>query len=107
MVSRQAIQDYVDAVVREFRPERVVLFGSYAYGEPSADSDVDLLVVMPYRGNSLGQAFKIRNRLEHPGFAMDLLVRSPQEIKRRLAMGDSFVGEIVERGKPLYARANS
>ena len=49
MVSREAIQKYADAIAREFRPEKIILFGSHAYGEPTEDSDVDLMVVMPFR----------------------------------------------------------
>ena len=63
------------AVAEEFRPDKIVLFGSYAYGTPHEESDVDLLVVMPAR-NQLGQAFKIRWRLAAP-FPMDLIVRTP------------------------------
>ena len=107
MVSREAIQKYADAIAREFCPEKIILFGSHAYGEPTEDSDVDLMVVMPFRGTAHHQAFCIRDRFEHPGFPMDLLVRSPREMKRRLAMGDFFIREILDRGSLLYAGSHS
>lgn len=102
MVSRKAIQTYVDEVAREFRPERVILFGSYAYGKPTPDSDVDLLVVMPYRGSSLAQAYRIRDRLGYSGFPMDLLVRTPKQARRARFGADPCLYEAVNRGKVVY-----
>jgi len=101
MVKRQSISAFVKRIVDEFHPERVVLFGSYAYGSPTADSDVDLLVVMPHPGPPSVMAAEIRKRI-HAGFPMDLLVRSPAEVRRRLAMGDFFIREVMERGQSLY-----
>ena len=101
MVKRQNIKAFVKKMAAQFHPQRVILFGSYAYGKPTADSDVDLLVVMPHEGHPAVQAAEIRNRVR-AGFPMDLVVRSPQEIQRRLAMGDFFISEIMERGQPLY-----
>lgn len=101
MVKRRDIMAFVKQVVALFRPQRVILFGSYAYGKPTADSDVDLLVVMPHEGHPALQAAAIRREVR-AGFAMDLVVRSPEEIGTRLAMGDVFIREITERGQPLY-----
>lgn len=101
MVSRQDIQAFVGELVAQFHPERVILFGSYAYGSPSKDSDVDLLVVMPHRGHAAVQAARIRKSIR-AGFPLDLLVRSPKVIRQRSAMGDFFIREIIERGQPLY-----
>jgi predicted nucleotidyltransferase len=101
MVKRRDIQAFVKQVADEFHPNRVILFGSYAYGKPTADSDVDLLVVMPHDGPPAVQAAEIRKRI-HAGFPMDLLVRSPAEVRQRLDMGDFFIQEIMEQGRPLY-----
>ncbi len=101
MVKRQAINAFVREVAARFHPEKVVLFGSYAYGHPTPDSDVDLLVVMPHKGPSAKQAAEIRKQV-HAGFPVDLLVRSHEEVQRRLAMDDFFVREVMERGQPLY-----
>ena len=87
-------------MAERFHPDKIILFGSYAYGTPHADSDVDILVVMPTR-NKHGQAVRIRR--EVPAlFAMDLIVRTPREMKWRLAEGDTFHSEIVSRGKVLH-----
>lgn len=104
MVNREDIQVVCDRIVREFRPERVILFGSYATGNPGPDSDVDLLVVMPFEGSPAHKAYEIDLRLEHR-FPMDLLVRTPAFIADRLAMNDCFTREIVERGCVLYDAA--
>ncbi len=103
MVNRRSINAFVKRVADEFHPRRVILFGSYAYGEPTPDSDVDLLVVMPHDGPPAVQAAEIRKRI-HAGFPMDLVVRSPTEIQRRLTMDDFFIREILERGQALYER---
>ncbi len=101
MVNRHKINSFVRRVAQEFRPRQIILFGSYAYGKPTPDSDVDLLVVMPHKGPPSEQAATIRKRIR-AGFPMDLIVRSPDEIRKRTHMGDCFIREIMERGQPLY-----
>src|SRR5438045_5473512 len=83
-----AIRRYARQVAEMFRPEKIILFGSRAYGTPHEDSDVDLLVVMPAR-DELYQAFRIRMAVPAP-FPMDLLVRTPDRLRRLLADGESF-----------------
>jgi predicted nucleotidyltransferase len=94
------IRRFARQVGERFQPEQIILFGSYAYGTAQADSDVDLLVVMPAR-NQHDQAARIRWEVPAP-FPMDLIVRTPQNLNWRLAEGDSFHTEIVTRGKVLY-----
>jgi predicted nucleotidyltransferase len=101
MVAMKDIRAYSDAIAREFRPSRIILFGSHARDEAGADSDVDLLVVMPHRGHPTEKAIEIRKRIDY-GFALDLLVRSPREIQKRLRLNDWFFREIEEQGKVLY-----
>jgi uncharacterized protein len=101
MIAAQRIKKYVAELVREFSPERVVMFGSYASGKPHTDSDVDLLVVMKHRGAAAEQAAQIRRRIR-AGFPLDIIVRSPAALQRRAAMGDTFIREILEKGKVLH-----
>ena len=101
MISRNDIQQFVDNVVRQFRPTKVILFGSHAYGHPTADSDVDLMLIMPHRGSSTQAATKIRLACPR-SFPMDLLVRTPAEIRRRLQLGDPFIHEITTKGIVLH-----
>jgi len=101
LVPRRRIRDYCEAVAQEFHPEKIVLFGSYAYGRPSADSDVDLLVVLAFRGNDLHKAIQIRSRLDAP-FPLDLLVRKPRFIAERLRERDMFIEQVLHQGVVMY-----
>ncbi len=100
-----AIRRFARQVAERFDPEKVILFGSYAYGTPHADSDVDLLVVMRTR-NEIDQAVRIRLAVPR-GFAMDLIVRTPENLRRRLDEGDWFLREIVSRWKILHDKAHA
>ena len=101
----RVIRRFARQVAERFRPEKIILFGSYAYGTPHADSDVDLLVIMPAR-NELDQAFKIRCEVPTQ-FPMDLLVFKPQHVKWRLEEGESFLTEIMTKGRILYEKNDS
>ena len=102
MVSMKDIRAAAERIGRDFRPHKIILFGSYAYGTPTADSDVDLLVIMPFQGRPVYKAVEIRLTL-HVSFGIDLLVRTPEMVRARLAMGDCFMEEILREGKVLYA----
>ena len=102
MVTRQEIQATCDDIVREFAPLQVILFGSYAYGTPTEDSDVDLLVVMDIpKSEFTRKAIEIRQRIPYR-FGMDLLVRSPEVIAHRVSYNDWFLREITEKGELLH-----
>ena len=101
MIAMKDIRAFARRIAEEFRPKRIILFGSYAYGRPTQDSDVDLLIVMPYKGRPTDVSLKIRNRM-HPGFPIDLFVYSPSELRRRIAQEDYFLIEVVEKGKVLH-----
>ena len=88
-------------IVERFSPQKVILFGSYAYGTPNFDSDIDLLVIMPFEGRIHEQAVKIRRVLDS-SMPLDLLVRTPEQVRERVEMEDFFMREIVEQGKVLY-----
>lgn len=91
---------------KRFHPTRVVLFGSYATGAATPDSDVDLLVVMRHNERkNFRMATKIRRQIR-PSFPMDLLVRTPEEMAERLDLGDSFLKEITDQGIVLYESAD-
>jgi uncharacterized protein len=106
MVSLDSIQAVADQIARQFHPEKIILFGSYAYGTPRDDSDVDLLVVMPFEGNALHKAVEIISSLANK-FAIDLLVRSEEQLQQRAEMNDYFIQEITGKGQILYDVRNS
>ena len=102
MVAQKEIQAITNDIVREFAPLQVILFGSYAYGTPTEDSDVDLLVVMDIpKSEFRNKAIEIRQRIPYH-FGLDLLVRSPEEIAYRVSYNDWFLREITEKGKRLH-----
>jgi predicted nucleotidyltransferase len=92
-------------IAEQFSPEKIILFGSHAYGNPTNDSDVDLLVVMPHSGDAKGTAYTIKSALPRP-FPLDLIVRSAEELSSRIALNDFFIREIVDCGVILYERGN-
>jgi uncharacterized protein len=98
------IRRFARQVAERFEPDRIILFGSYGYGRPHANSDVDVLVIMPAR-NELDQAARICLAVERT-FPLDLIVRSPHNLARRLAEGDWFLREIVSQGKVLYDKVD-
>jgi predicted nucleotidyltransferase len=101
----QQIRLLCDTIAQEFHPDKIVLFGSYAYGQPRPDSDVDLLVVMPFEGSPFRQASVILSHVVRTVgvLPMDLLVRTAEQVQERLHMGDSFMREIIERGRVMYS----
>jgi uncharacterized protein len=104
-VPMRAIRRFARQVAERFEPDQIILFGSHAYGAPHADSDVDILVIMPTR-NQHDQAARIRGAVEAP-FPMDLIVRTPKSLAWRLAERESFHSEIMTRGKVLYEKSDS
>jgi uncharacterized protein len=93
-------------IVEDFYPDKIVLFGSHAHGRATPESDVDLLVIMPYSGLAPYKALEIVNRVD-PRFPVDLLVRSAEEVAERVALNDFFMREIMERGQVLYAASDA
>jgi predicted nucleotidyltransferase len=88
-------------IVDNFKPQKIILFGSHAYGKPNADSDVDLLVVMPFEGRNSQKAIEILCRLK-TDVPLDLLVRTSEQVRQRIEMEDFFMQDIVEKGRVLY-----
>ncbi len=103
-VPMSVIRQYAREVAKRFAPEKIILFGSHAYGQPHADSDVDILVVMPAR-NEIDQAVRI-DRVVDPLFPLDLIVCTPKNVAWRLKEGDSLLREILTKGKVLHEKAD-
>jgi predicted nucleotidyltransferase len=98
---KQYIQRVCERIAECYKPEKIILFGSHAYGQPTPESDLDLLIVMDFEGTPARQAIKISREL---GFVtpMDLLVRTPEQFQERLRIEDPFMREIAQRGKVMY-----
>ena len=99
------LRPYLQVLVEQFHPERVILFGSHAYGEPTADSDVDLLVVKDNERSPASEATRIRKAVRHLrrtfNLSLDIMVRAPEDLRARIAQGADFHEEIVRRGLVL------
>lgn len=95
------IRNICNRIAEKFNPDQIILFGSHAYGTPTVESDLDLLVVMPFAGSPLAQAVTISRQLKLM-LPIDLIVRTREQVNERLAMEDFFMREIVERGKVIY-----
>ena len=106
MIETSQILSVADKIAEQFQPERIILFGSYAYGTPNEDSDVDLLIVMPFEGRRAKQATEIRSAVRAT-FPMDLIPITPERLKYRIEIEDFFLREIVEKGKVLYEANHS
>lgn len=102
MVKLERILSFSEQIARDFHPERIILFGSYAYGSPRDDSDVDILVVLPFKGKSTRKILEILNKT-NPKIPVDLIVCTPERLRERINNNDWFMQEITEKGRLLYA----
>ena len=93
-------------IAQKFNPEQIILFGSHAYGKPTAWSDVDLLVVMDTPKGEMETSLEIGRTLPDITFGVDIVVRSRKVIERRKKLGDWFLIDVTEKGKVLYERSN-
>lgn len=98
------IPEIKEKIVREFQPEKIILFGSYAWGTPTDDSDVDLFIVKKSFEPRRKRQIELRKKLFGSGVPMDLLVYTPEELNYRLALEDFFFEKIVNKGKVIYAK---
>ena len=105
-IPQQAIDYLVRQIAENFQPRKIILFGSYAYGTPRPESDVDLLVIMETPLKEVEQEIHICQKIEHH-FGLDLLVKTPATLEKRLKLGDPFLKEIIQKGKVLYERVAS
>lgn len=106
MISFSQIQAFSQQIAEKFQPERIILFGSYASGQPTEDSDVDLLVILPFEELPVQKAITIRQQIQS-SFPLDLIARTPEQIQQRLEMGDFFIRDIMQNGCVLYEADHS
>ena len=92
-------------IVKNYKPEKIILFGSFAWGKATKDSDVDLFIIKASRKRKVDRERELRRMLFEGDFpAMDLLIYTPEEVKKRLFIKDLFIKEILSKGKLLYAK---
>ncbi|MBI5824843.1 MAG: nucleotidyltransferase domain-containing protein [Chloroflexi bacterium] len=103
-IPQEAIDDVVRQIAEKFKPNKIILFGSYAYGNPTQISDVDLLVVMDSAIKENQVSAAIRKAINYH-FGLDIIVKTPKSLSSRIEMGDFFLKEILQKGKVLYEHA--
>lgn len=101
MIPMRDIKRYCDAIAAAFKPQKIILFGSYAYGQPNEDSDVDVMVVMPRKRYRRDLGFRVRMKVP-AGFPVDVLVEPDDKLARRIADRECFILDITEKGKVMY-----
>lgn len=106
-ISAKHIQAVIEQITSTYDPEKIILFGSYAYGKPNAWSDLDLLVIMDAPKGEVETALAMRKMLPPYPFSIDILVRSAKTIEKRKALGDGFLQEITQQGKVVYERIDA
>ena len=106
MIPMRDIKRYCDAIAAAFRPRKIILFGSYAYGQPNEDSDVDVMVVMPKKRYRRDLGFRVRMKVP-AGFPVDILVEPDDKLASRIADRECFILDITEKGKVMYEEVHS
>ncbi len=103
---RKVILDIAEKIRKNYDPERIILFGSFAYGNPTRDSDIDMLIVKRTRKKSMDRWFTLKKLCQDPdrGIPFSPLVFTPKELHHRLSLGDQFIKEILQKGQVLYER---
>ncbi len=99
------IQSILNKLIKDYAPQKVILFGSYAYGNPQSDSDIDLLIIKKTSECFIDRWVTVRRILSDPkrSLPIETIVLTPQELSIRLAIGDQFIAEIIKKGEVLYA----
>jgi predicted nucleotidyltransferase len=102
----KVIKRLAQVIAQKYRPEKIILFGSYAYGKPDKDSDIDLLIVKKTKKSFFNRLYEVRRIASEArrGYPFEPVVLTPREVKERLEIGDQFFEEVMNKGKILYAR---
>ncbi len=101
-ISEPLLVEIARRIVDHFNPDKIILFGSYAYGVPRNDSDLDLLVIMDTEMRPAARSAAVARICRPKYVAMDIVVRTPEEIQTRLRNFDPFLEEIFKLGRTLY-----
>jgi predicted nucleotidyltransferase len=104
-VTEEALAVIVQRLVPTLQPNKIIVFGSYIYGTPSPDSDLDLLIIIDTQDRPVDRHQSVSSLLRPRPFPLDILVKTPEEIEQAYAQGDPFIVEIITQGRVLYERA--
>jgi predicted nucleotidyltransferase len=102
---QKEIQRITQEIVKKYKPEKIILFGSWAWGKPKKWSDIDLFIIKKSKKKRWQREYELRMKLLGNKFPpMDLLIYTPEELERRLQIGDFFIQDILKQGKIIYAK---
>jgi len=104
-ITHGQIKKLSDEIALKFKPKRIILFGSHAWGKPTSDSDIDLFLIKNSNLRRVDRAREVRRIVWGSGLPVDILVYTQEEVDRRLKMNDFFIKDILEKGKVLYGMA--
>jgi predicted nucleotidyltransferase len=103
-ITPQLIDKMARRLARRFKPEQIILFGSHARGTAGPDSDVDLLIVMPFNGSKRDKEIELRLALYDFLVPMDIILVSPEEVERRRNIPGTIIRPALREGKVIYVR---
>ena len=96
-VNDHLIEKISEEIKKKFNPQKINLFGSYAYGNPTRSSDIDLFIIIDTKLPVRKQAFLIRKEIKS-SVPIDIIVRTPEQVEERIKMGDFFIKQIIQKG---------
>lgn len=101
---RKIIQKISEKIQKEYQPKKIILFGSYAWGRPDKNSDIDLFIVKKTKTRHIDRSVEVREILDEENglFALDPIIYTPEELRQRIRIGDDFIKKIVTKGVVLY-----
>jgi len=100
----RAIEQVVETIRDRYKPEKIILFGSRVWGKPDEDSDLDVLIIKDSKKREVERIREVSRLVRPRPLPLDILVKTPEEIKQRLAIGDDFIADILRRGRIAYER---
>jgi len=104
-ITTKTINKISQKIIQHFAPEKIILFGSHAWGNPTTDSDIDFFIIKNTNKNRIEREYELRMQLVGNKFPpIDFVIHTPQEFERRLKMNDFFIHDIIKRGRTLYAK---
>ncbi|MEW5768348.1 MAG: nucleotidyltransferase domain-containing protein [bacterium] len=104
---KDILKEVIDILIKEYMPEKIILFGSYCYGKSTKDSDIDLLIIKDtQKKNRIDRFVEVKRIIYNPRFKISIspLILTSNELNERLEMGDDFLREITTKGEVLYER---
>src|SRR3989344_3958493 len=105
MIQEDKVNQIVEKIISKFKPQKVILFGSYAWGKPGPDSDLDLLVIKDIKKPRLELERELRGLLFPSGIPLDVLVYTPDELEKSInEHRNFFLEDIVHNGRPLFTK---